>query len=597
MVRVPPLSALLLSLPALAGAGPLDEVKTKAQAHYLAHEHGAPTIDAIVKLPPGGGAEAQELELYLAAAREVQLGCVLPCSSPEDIAVFRSKAELVAVKLGLDAAGSVRALDRYVPRGRPRLRAPGAPGPSGADKLIEGKVLETLLRSQMDPKAREALGRKAVAYAEALGRTSLVTADGAGVGAGMFGNSRALSTAELTQLNNMPGSQARILRHLVANPPPPPMTAAERQAAAMLEAEKFIEENPGTVREARNTWIRESRDANNNFLWRGYAYFNRGLLAVTGLTEVEESAARLGWATASSDVSTRRAVWEGTKLFGNSAMFAANFVGLSGATQVVQRARALDNPVVIDGVGQLTNTMFRQVSTRIDDVNSVVTTAVNQAGKRDIVAATKALDDYVVRETDGALRVLQGGKWGQADFVAAKAGRGGEILYSPMFGKAHEFTHAHQMVVNRMAALEHVAAQTGRPIASLTDDQVRAAMELASRFEKGFYAQHEAQALRSSGVLGLFPGSASTFGTRLAANGTELKAAWSANPAWNFTGGQKFFGALSGMGESQLAIAGTLSAHANIPIVRDQYGKLLTIGEQAVSGYLPEPTLPSGAKR
>lgn len=591
-----PLLALLL-VPAAAHGGPIEAARARALAHFLTHAANAPTIDTLgIVIPPD--AEGQELALYIAAAREVQLGCVSPCVEISDIIVYRGKIELLASKFGATGPVMIQAIDRYFTtdsNGRkvPRPRAAGASAPSGADRLVEGKVLEKLLGGNLSPRRREELKQKALAYAEALGRTTLISSDGA-VSGGGSGPGRTLTPAQLAALNRLPGAQAQILRSLALKPPPPPPTPQQLSDAAMDEGEREIQADPGTVRQARNYWIDESRDPKSNVLWRGYSYFNRGLLAVSGLTEVEESAARAGWASGHGNVTARRAVWEDTKLITNSALFAANFLGLSGGTQVVQRARALDNPVVIEGLEAMSRSTARRVATRVEEVNTVVAKALTREGGRDMRAATQAMDRYAAEELGGAFRVERGGKWAQADYYAAQGGeRAGAIKYSPVIGEAHEFTHAQQMLVNRATAMEIVAARTGKTAATLTDAELRTAMDLASRMEKAYVAQHEAQALRTAGILGLFPGSGTNYATKLAANGTELTAAWMGKPAWTFTRPQRVFGALSGMGENQLAIAGTLVTHVNIPYVRDKYGNLIEVVEGVVSDALPPATSPN----
>ncbi len=597
-----PLSLILLVVHAAFAADPpasnLSAAKTAARANFLAHQPGQPTIDSVVPAFQAADEAGAELKMMLDSAKEIELGCVQPCASQADMLVYRGKISMVAVKLGMTDAAA--AIAHYIPQGKPRIRGTAGPGAGSAgDKMVEAKVMEQLLRDpQLPSNLQQSVGRKAVALAGALGTSKLVTADGDGVVTSGLGTGQRMTPEHIAALNKIPGAQADLLRSLASRTVPPPLTADQKQAAAMQECEDYIAKNPGQVRQARNYWIDESRDKNSNFLWRGYSYFNRGLLAATGLTEVEESAARTGWASAHPDVGTGRAVWEGTKLFGNSALFAANFVGLSGGGQVIARARALDNPVVVDGVRALGTQVLEKAlpkaTARAAEATEVVTNALGKT--RDYKAATEAMTKYASEHLGGVLTVERGGKIGEANFVLLKegvseSGQVGKIMYSPLVGESHEFTHATQMFANRSAALELIAQKAGKPIAELSKAEVGQAMDIANQVEKVYYAQHEAQALRTSGVLGLFPGS--NYTAKLGANTVELTSALAGKPQWAFTGGQRFFGALSGMGESQLQIAGTLVTHANIPIVRDGYKSAVDLGQGWVTDV---PQTPEGKK-
>lgn len=560
----------------------------KAGAAFVAHKPGAPLLEQAVPLPPApkNPAQAASLELLRAihvSASRAQEGCQAPCTDPAEIAVYRAKIELIAQKkLGLNAAGVRAAIENYLPRGVPRLRTAAASG-DRASQLLEAEAVEKMLQTAgVAADVRRGLSRKAIALAEALGRTQMVTADAQGFVVMAGGERRQMTAEQLAALNRIPAAQATYLRRLATAPPPP--TVQERSDAAMKEADKAIAENPGRVREAANFWVRESQDKNSNVLWRGYSYFNRGLLAVTGLVDVEESAGRLGYASASEDVTTRRTVWEGVKMVGNMGMFAANFVGLSGGAAVVKSARAIDNPVVIEGVEQLSRAATQRVVARSADVTETVTTALARGGNRNYRAATDAMNDYARTNLGGVIRVERGGRMGQANFIAGE----GRVMYSPLVGESHEFAHAGQMFLNRANALEITAQRAGKTAAQLNPGEVQQAMALAERFEKGYYMHHEAQALRSSGFLGMFPGS--NYGAKLAANGDELTRAMLGTPAWNFTRGQKVFGALSGLGDSQLKIAGSLLPVFNLPIAKDGIGQGANAAAEAISPLLPAPT-------
>lgn len=560
----------------------------KAGAAFIAHKQGSPLLEEAVPLPPPPKDPAQAgscdlLKAVHASASRAQEGCQAPCTDPAEVALYRGKIELIAQKkLGLNAAGVSAAVENYLPKGVPRIRA-GAASSDRASTLLEAEVVEKMLQTAgVAADVRRGLGKKALDLAEALGRTQEIKADFQGFVVMPSGQRRQLTPEQLAALNRIPAAQASYLRRLATAPPPP--TVQERSDAAMREADKAIAENPGQVREASNFWVRESQNTNGNVLWRGYSYFNRGLLAVTGLVDIEESAGRVGYAMASSDVTSRRMAWESVKLAANTGMFLANFVGLSGASAVVKSARAIDNPIVIEGVEQLSKAATQRVVARSADVTETVTTALARGGNRNYRAATDAMNDYARTNLGGVIRVERGGKLGQADFIVSE----GKVMYSPLVGESHEFAHAGQMFLNRANALEITAQRVGKTAAQLNPAEVEQAMALASRFEKGYYMHHEAQALRSSGFLGMFPGS--NYGAKLAANGDELTRAMLGTPGWNFTRGQKVFGALSGLGDSQAQIALTLLPAFNLPIAKDGVGQGANAAADAISPLLPTPT-------
>lgn len=561
----------------------------KAGSTFIAHKQGTPLLEQSLQLPtapksPGLTASYDGLKALLGSASRVQEGCQTPCTDPAEIALYRGKVEMIAqTKLALGPDGVKAAIDNYLPKGVPRLRN-GPPAGDRPSQLLEAEVVEKMMKTAgVAADVRQGLSRKALSLADALGRTQEITADAQGFVTMPGGHRRQMTAEQLAALNRIPAAQASYLRRLASSPPPP--TAQERSDASMREGEQSIKENPGRVREALDYWKAESQNSNGNPLWRGYSYFNRGLLSLSGLVDVEESAARVGWASASSDVTGRRAAWESVKLFGNAGMFAANFVGLSGGASVVQSAKAIKNPVVIEGVEQLGKATVARVTARSAAATETVTAALATGGKtRNYKAATTAMNEYAQTHLGGVLRVERGGKLGQADFIAKEAA----IKYSPLVGESHEFAHAAQMFVNRANALEITASRVGKTASTLSPAEVEQAMALASRFEKGYYMHHEAQALRSSGILGLFPGS--KYGAKLAANGDELTRAMLGTPGFNFTPGQKVFGALSGLGDSQVKIGMSLLPAFNVPLVKDGVAGGIDGAADFISPLLPAPT-------
>jgi len=557
---------------------------------FLTHKPGQPTLEQTFALPPiptdpALRANHDILKAVVAAASSAQEGCQAPCTDPADIALYRGKIELIArKKLGLTPSGVAAALENYLPRGVPRIRAAAAGAGSRESRLLDAEVVQHLLTSPgVAANVRQGLGRKAIALADALGQTQIVTADAQGFATLPNGQRSRLTAEELAALNRVPAAQASYLRRLATSPPPP--TVQERSDAAMREADQVVRDNPGNVREALNYWTALSQDTDRNPLVRGIGYLNRGLLGFSGLADVEDSAGRLGYATASQDVTTRRTVWEGVKAVGNAGLFAANFVGLSGGVAVVNNARKVGQPVVVEGVHVLAPRVTEAVIARSAQVTETVATGLAQGGTRNYTAATEAMNQYARTNLGGVIRVERGGKIGQADFIADEMA----IKYSPFVGESHEFAHAVQMFTNRTNALEITAQRLGKTASTLQPAEVQQAMALAKRFETGYYSAHEAQALRSSGFMGLFPGQ--NYAAKLATNGDELtRGITGLNPNFNFTRGQRVFGALSGLGDSQAKIAGSVVTAFNAPWIKDYAGQAVDITAAGASAFLPPPT-------
>jgi hypothetical protein len=581
---------------------PYTQALARARQSFLAQQQGQPTLDAVAKLPPptnaAKGEDDAKIKTAIEAAKDVQLGCEAPCANPADIQLYRGKVETIAGRLGMKKEEIAAAVAHYLPDNKPRLRSKaGADAKGESGQTIEREALARLLASEnLAPQIRTQLNQKALAMADALGKSKVVTVGEDGVAVFANGQRSRLTPQQITELNAIPQSQAAILRRL-ATPAPPPLTADQKQQKVLAEAEQSIKDNPGRVREAQNFWVTESQDKNSNFLWRGYSYFNRGLLAVSGLGEVEDSAGRVGYVSVSDDVSMGRKAWEVTKLAGNSAMFAANFVGIGGAGKVAKGVQVFEKPIVVDGIRAVTKETAQVVAEHSGQVAEALKPALATGG-RDFKAATKALDEIAATEYNGAFGVSRA-KWltlNKAERLSPGMAleRDGKILYNPLIGEAHEFAHAHQMFVTRTAALDIVAK--GRPIASLAPEEVSQAMQLAKRFEEANYAKYEAQALRSSGFLGMAPGS--NYAEKLAANSREITQAMMANPQWKFSTGQKIFGSLSGLGHSQVQIGMSLLPAFNVPYFREGMTTIGTMATDYVAGGSDAAAapLPAGSK-
>ena len=209
----------------LAPSAPEDLVKLRAatKANFMTHAAGSPTVDSAARLPAAGGEDLAELRALLQSAREIQLGCVLPCSRPEDALVYIGKVELVGKGLGLSAQETAAAIRLYAPEGEPRLRPAGYPQgeiPPG-DRLIEGRVLERLVTDgRVAGQVREGMARRAAALADALGKTPLLAGGGVSAGPGGTGGARTMTPEQIAALNAVPRAQAG--RRSTGAPPPPP---------------------------------------------------------------------------------------------------------------------------------------------------------------------------------------------------------------------------------------------------------------------------------------------------------------------------------------------------------------------------------------
>ncbi|MBI2788826.1 MAG: hypothetical protein HYX59_09105 [Elusimicrobia bacterium] len=237
MIATPLVLIAAVSAFCLAPSSPEELVRLRAaaKANFTAHAPGSPMVDSAAPLPAAGDAKIEELRLLLQSAREIQLGCVRPCSRPEDALVYAGKVELVGQGLGLNARETAAAVRLYAPEGKPRLRAAGAPQgavPPG-DRLIEGKVLERLIADgRVAGQVRESMSRRASALAEALGRSPTTSAGGVSAYPGGNGAPRTMTAEQIAALNAVPRAQSEMLRGRTTAPPPPPAAQASARKAS-----------------------------------------------------------------------------------------------------------------------------------------------------------------------------------------------------------------------------------------------------------------------------------------------------------------------------------------------------------------------------
>ena len=165
MISLAALLAFSLSSAAAAPVpdGAMEAALQKARRSFATQQPGQPTLDAVAKLPLAAGPEDPALaaaRLALDAAKDVQLGCAAPCSSPADVQAYSGKVESIARRLALKDDQVAAALENYLPNGKPRLRD-------------TAEVSARLMAEQrLAPQTREQLNLKALAMADALGGTT-----------------------------------------------------------------------------------------------------------------------------------------------------------------------------------------------------------------------------------------------------------------------------------------------------------------------------------------------------------------------------------------------------------------------------------------
>ena len=326
-----PLLALLITLPiaGLQAAPPDASVEgafAAARAHFLAHEAGSATIDSAVALPRGDTAQVQQLRLMLDSAKEIQLGCVLPCAQPADALVYKGKVEMVGATLGLSSEQAARAVSRYLPAGKPRLRPAGAGGAQSAgDKLVESQVLERLLADgRVAGQTRERLGQRALTLADALGKSQVIDENGGGVSAGGSGRARSLSADQLAALNRMQASSSQRLRDLATKPPPPPPIVAPPAKAAP----------DGLIANAKAYWDRVGEDPKTSEAGRMVAATAVSLFEVFNLNGFENAAFRLAESASDPNATKMQVLKDSGAVAGNAALFAAGLVPAGAVTKI-----------------------------------------------------------------------------------------------------------------------------------------------------------------------------------------------------------------------------------------------------------------------
>lgn len=323
------LAALVPLCPQAAAAEDLNALRQRAIQSFLTHQPGQSFLDQAVPL----GAQPSDpqllprwevLRVTLVGARDAQEGCALPCTSPAEVALYATKLQVVGTSLAMSQAQLQAAVANYIPQGVPRKKRAGSAGSAEARAIEAQAVTQLLSNPRLPPSLRESLNVKALALADALGKTQVIGANGQAV-TGKAG-SGGLSKAELDRLNAIPQAQAAILRRLVSQPPPTP------DQAAIDEFEKQYAKDPGTVGSARKFWHDITKDPDANGALKAYAYVNRFLLDFT-LAPVEKSAAKLGWLWDNTEIKKSTKFWAGAELGWDSAMAFLTFLPVASVAK------------------------------------------------------------------------------------------------------------------------------------------------------------------------------------------------------------------------------------------------------------------------
>jgi hypothetical protein len=546
--------------PASAFDSELAQAQAAAKQSFLSHKPGQPYADAAAKLPlPPDDAQkrlsVEALKTLLAGLRDVQEGCALPCRADADVAVYAGKISMLANEFGVVGASRSQAQANYMPGDVPRKKT-GRTVQSEAARALEAEVISRMLSNPVLPlNMREGLNQKALGIASALGRTAELKMDSDGLVTVAPGVRRALTADELKQLNAIPGAQASYLRKLVMEPPS--LTPEQKQKLVIDQAGDEYRKNPGTVGEAYNFWDREAKDKNSGWLWRTYSKVNKGLLTFSGLRDVEESAARLGWVWDNADVGKGQKVWMGAKLGGNMALSTMTFLpvasmaGSLGKTKHLYTVSKGGAPLAQLGRAVPGAVGYMDDATR--GLQAVVTKALPQGKK---VAAEKLpglVDDLGRYANQYGLKVKVGGVVGES------TAKGGTIVASLKTGAHHEVAHLFQQVQTRALMLEREAARLGKTVDTLSDAQRLAAYGKAEIFEAASYAQHEMQALRATGFMGR---AGSKYTGMLLQNADDINRAVQGGTVLGgtYTWGQRAYGASAQLlGHSQFQIGANLS--------------------------------------
>ena len=176
------------------------------------------------------------------------------------------------------------------------------------------------------------------------------------------------------------------------------------------------------------------------------------------------------------------------------------------------------------------------------------------AGRKATVQELRSL----ASETNGLLAehgvlIKEGGTLGES------VAKGGVVQVSLKAGAQHEVVHALQSAQTQALLLDQQAVQLGKTVGSLTQAERAAAFQKAELFEAASYAQHEMQAFRATGFMGM---GRPDYAGQLLKNSTELYGALKTGTVLRgeFSVGQQIYGAAAQvLGHSQFQIGSNLA--------------------------------------
>jgi len=294
------------------------------------------------------------------------------------------------------------------------------------------------------------------------------------------------------------------------------------------------------------------------WITRMYAKANKGLLGLSGLKDVEESAGRLGYIWDNKDVGRWQRLKMGANLLGNSALSALNFMPAASMAGSMAKGGKTAYTVskggtLIKGMEAASPSAARSMEATARGLERTIQAAL-PAGRKATAQELRTL----VSEANGLLSkhgvlIKEGGTIGES------AAKGGVVQVSLKAGAQHEVVHALQSAQTRALLLDQHAAGLGKSVSALTGAERAAAFQKAELFEAASYAQHEMQAFRATGFMGM---GRPDYAAQLLKDSAELSRALKTGTVLRgeFSVGQQIYGASAQvLGHSQFQIGSNLA--------------------------------------
>lgn len=270
MRRLPLLAACLLAAPAGAAELTPEQSARLAIEHFLSHEPGQRILYVGDKLPVND-AHAERISRAQVAIRDVEAGCVKPCTEPAEIALYAGRIDYAAENLRMSPEELEAARRRYMPEGRPRLRPDNVRG-NDIDReyanlggVVDRAVIERLMsRRSLPPQVRQSLASRSQRMVEALGRT--LGPGEAGTGSGqtaavlaMAGTTLGQTRQSLQQFSSLPQAQSDVYQRLSGTVPDMPRrTEDPRLEAHIRRAQAHFAQDPSAQQTVR--WVLTKAD-------------------------------------------------------------------------------------------------------------------------------------------------------------------------------------------------------------------------------------------------------------------------------------------------------------------------------------------------